>query len=172
MSASGQRLPCTSGRFRLPFPPVTVGRWRKRGAPFSQLSVPLCNGPARRVRGYVTQSKTRTATSTTPGRATTTERKALATMGRRGGQKAAQRWKTDPQGEYAQGRRSALEAANKRRTIQGQGTRGRVLSIYSQTVFDTGSAPSARQIADEIGCERSTVAKHMSALRRAGLIEG
>ncbi|WP_114976758.1 helix-turn-helix domain-containing protein [Corynebacterium striatum] len=42
---------------------------------------------------------------------------------------------------------------------------------YSQTFFDTGSSPSARQIAEEIGCERSTVARHISALKKAGLIQ-
>ncbi|CAB0540227.1 hypothetical protein CIP107532_00078 [Corynebacterium diphtheriae] len=41
-------------------------------------------------------------------------------MGRRGGQKAEQRWKTDPNGDYAQGRRSALQAANAKREMQGE----------------------------------------------------
>ena len=127
---------------------------------------------ARRVRGYVTQSKSGAYTgSSAPGKATSSERKALATMGRKGGKKAAERWKTDPDGKYAQGQRESLAAANKRRSIQGRGTRGRVLAVYSQTFFDTGNAPSARQIAEEIGCERSTVARHISALKKAGLIQ-
>ena len=48
---------------------------------------------ARRVRGYVLSGKHRTGTGTPlggAGSATARERKALATMGRRGGQKAAQ----------------------------------------------------------------------------------
>lgn len=90
-------------------------------------------------------------------------------MGRRGGQKAAQRWETDPEGAYAKAQRETLAAANKRRTLQGAGTRGRVLAVYSQTLFDTGEVPTARQIAEEIGCERSTVARHISALKKAGL---
>lgn len=127
---------------------------------------------ARRVRGYVTQSKSEAYSGfNAPGKATSSERKALATMGRRGGKKAAERWKTDPEGKYAQEQREALAAANKRRSVQGQSTRGRVLSIYAQTLFDTGSVPTARQIAEEIGCERSTVARHISALKKAGLIE-
>lgn len=127
---------------------------------------------ARRVRGYVTQSSNAPyAPSGATGRATTPERKALATMGRRGGQKAAERWKTDPEGDYAKAQRETLAAANKRRTLQGAGTRGRVLAVYSQTLFDTGEAPTARQIAEEIGCERSTVARHISALKKAGLIQ-
>src|SRR5699024_11969458 len=67
---------------------------------------------AQRVRGYVTQSKsTATLRSSASGKATSSERKALATMGRRGGQKAAQRWKTDPEGEYAQAQRDTLASA-------------------------------------------------------------
>lgn len=50
---------------------------------------------ARRVRGYVTQSKSKAYGSTSaPGKTTSSERKALATMGRRGGKKAAERWKS------------------------------------------------------------------------------
>ena len=127
---------------------------------------------ARRVRGYVTQAKASNGGSVAPGRATSTERKALATMGRRGGQKAAQRWKTDPDGEYAKAQRATLAAANKRRTLQGNSTRGRVLAMYSQTVFDTGKIPSARQIAEEIGVTKRTVNLHLKALREAGVLDG
>ena len=50
---------------------------------------------ARRVRGYVLSGKRRTGTGPSlggAGSATARERKALATMGRKGGRKAAQRW--------------------------------------------------------------------------------
>lgn len=78
---------------------------------------------ARRVRGYVTQSKsTASMGSSAPGKATSSERKALATMGRRGGKKAAQRWKTDPHGEYAQTERKKLQAVNALRQSRGKGT--------------------------------------------------
>lgn len=46
---------------------------------------------ARHVRGYVTQGKTDSYGTPTAKYATTSQRKALATMGRRGGKKAAQR---------------------------------------------------------------------------------
>ncbi|WP_376752732.1 hypothetical protein [Corynebacterium variabile] len=54
---------------------------------------------ARRVRGYVTSGKT--TAGATGGFSTTAsvnsrERKALATMGRKGGKKAAQHWSADP----------------------------------------------------------------------------
>lgn len=125
---------------------------------------------ARRVRGYVTTSKSEVhGGSSVSGQVTSAERKALATMGRRGGKKAAERWK-DPDSEYAQELREKLQLANRKRMIQGNSTRGRVLTIYSQTLFETGEGPSARQIATEIGCDRSTVAKHLSALKKSGLI--
>ena len=81
---------------------------------------------ARRVRGYVTQSKSGSYTSTSaPGRATSSERKALATMGRKGGKKAAERWKTDPDGEYAQAQRATMKKTHRKKKIQGQTTRAR-----------------------------------------------
>lgn len=65
---------------------------------------------ARCVRGYVTQSKSGAYSgSSAPGKATSSERKAFATMGRRGGKKAAQRWKEDPHGEYAQTERKSFK---------------------------------------------------------------
>lgn len=71
---------------------------------------------ARRVRGYVFGNKRSRSSGTSvggAGSATARERKALATMGRKGGQKASQRWKTDPDGEYAQAEISKLAKANK-----------------------------------------------------------
>ena len=128
---------------------------------------------ARRVRGYVLGSKRRTSTGTPlggAGSATARERKALATMGRRGGQKAAQRWKTDPNGDYAKSELKKLAKANATRKVKGQSTRARVMAAYSQSLYETGRAPSAREIAEEVGCERSTASKHLSALRKAGML--
>ena len=66
---------------------------------------------ARRVRGYVTQSKNAASMGpSAPGKATSSERKALATMGRKGGQKAAQRWK-DRDSDYAPVRANTQEEA-------------------------------------------------------------
>ena len=92
-------------------------------------------------------------------------------MGRRGGKKAAERWKNDPEGDYATAQRETLAAANKRRARQGTGTRGRVLAVYSQALVDTGEVPTARQIAEEIGITKRMVNIHLKALRDAGLVE-
>lgn len=127
---------------------------------------------ARRVRGYVTQSKTDAyGVSTAPGRATSSERKALATMGRRGGKKAAQRWKTDPEGEYAQNERKKLIEANQQRKKQGNETRGRVYALYTSVVAQTGETPTGKQIAAELGITKRTANLHLKALREAGLVD-
>ena len=118
---------------------------------------------ARRVRGYVAKGQ-----PVVPARQTETQssrgRKALATMGRRGGKKAAERWKTDPDGEYAQGRREALEQANKRREMTGELLELRVktaiLDARSQLVAD----PSTRELAGELGVSERRIQQVRKAL--------
>ena len=127
---------------------------------------------ARRVRGYVLGSKRFNGSGTSlggAGSATARERKALATMGRRGGQKAAERWK-DRNSNYAKSELRKLAKANATRKVKGQSTRARVMAAYSQSLYETGRAPSAREVAEEVGCERSTASKHLSALRKAGML--
>ena len=83
---------------------------------------------ARRVRGYVLGNKRRTSTGTPlggVGSATARERKALATMGRRGGQEAAKRWQ-DRNSDYAKSELRKLAKANATRKVKGQSTRARV----------------------------------------------
>ena len=127
---------------------------------------------ARRVRGYVTQSKTNISLgSNAPGRATSSERKALATMGRKGGQKAAQRWKTDPEGQYAQTQRDTLKAANMKRAIQGKSTRARILNTAMDSLAQTGRIPTSREIAEELGVTKRTVNLHLKALRESGMLD-
>ncbi|MGV3073385.1 replication initiation protein [Corynebacterium phoceense] len=124
---------------------------------------------ARRVRGYVTQSKgVASMGSSAPGKATSSERKALATMGRRGGQKAAQRWKSDPNGEYAQKRREILAKTHKRKKIQGLSNRQKVGQFVTTFWIETDRLPSWNEIQQETGLSRATVARHMSALKKAG----
>lgn len=127
---------------------------------------------ARRVRGYVTTSKGEGyGSSTATGRATSAERKALATMGRRGGKKAAERWETDPKGEYAQTQRDTLKAANKKRAIQGKSTRARILNTAMDSLAQTGRIPTSREIAEELGVTKRTVNLHLKALRESGMLD-
>ncbi|WP_262347315.1 winged helix-turn-helix domain-containing protein [Corynebacterium aurimucosum] len=125
---------------------------------------------ARRVRGYVTQSKNEAySSSSAPGKATSSERKALATMGRRGGKKAAQRWKNDPEGEYAKTQRERLNAANRRKKAAGNSTRAQILTAAAQSFAQTGQIPTWSEIGSEVGVSRRTVAYHVAALKEAGL---
>ncbi|GAA1170965.1 hypothetical protein GCM10009631_07600 [Corynebacterium glaucum] len=57
-------------------------------------------------------------------------------MGRRGGKKAAQLWETDPDGDYAQSRREALDAAHAKREISSEllGTRMRMLFLEAKVL--------------------------------------
>lgn len=126
---------------------------------------------ARRVRGYVTQSKSEAYIgSSVPGKATSSERKALATMGRRGGQKAAQRWKTDPKGKYAQAQRSKLEKTHHKKRVEGQTTRARIQALIGDSYVQTGTVLTRKQIMEETGLSRATVTRHLAALREQGMV--
>lgn len=126
---------------------------------------------ARRVRGYVTQSKSGSYTSASaPGRATSSERKALATMGRKGGKKAAERWKTDPDGDYAQAQRATMKKTHRKKKIQGQTTRARVQLVVGEVFADTGKVPTRREIMRETGLSEATVKRHLRSLRENGLL--
>lgn len=126
---------------------------------------------AKRVRGYVTQSKSRAyGSASSPGKATSSERKALATMGRRGGQKAAQRWKTDPDGEYAQTQRSKLEKTHRKKRVEGQTTRARIQALIGESYVQTGTVLTRKQVMEETGLSRATVTRHLAALREQGMI--
>lgn len=126
---------------------------------------------ARRVRGYVTQSKSEAYIgSSAPGKATSSERKALATMGRRGGQKAAQRWKTDPKGKYAQAQRSKLEKTHRKKRVEGQTTRARIQALIGDSYVQTGTVLTRKQIMEETGLSRATVTRHLAALREQGMV--
>lgn len=121
---------------------------------------------ARRVRGYVTQGKIDSYGTPTAKYATTSQRKALATMGRRGGRKAAQRWETDPEGEYAQGRRDALASANKRRAAGGRGTSHRIAAYFDEAFSETGDYPKVKEAAAHFGVSERTVQR---AVARVGI---
>ncbi|MGV0437515.1 replication initiation protein [Corynebacterium mastitidis] len=127
---------------------------------------------ARRVRGYVTQSLRKSSSygvSGGVGRVTSAQRKALVTMGRRGGLKAAERWK-DRDSDYAQGQLATLNSANAQRQLRGQSTRARVFTIAAESLTQTGKVPAARVIAEELNVTKRTVNLHLKALREVGLL--
>lgn len=91
-------------------------------------------------------------------------------MGRRGGQKAAQRWETDPEGDYAQQQRATMKKTHRRKKMQGQTTRARVQLFIGETFADTGKIPTRREIMRETGLSEATMKRHVRALREDGLI--
>lgn len=122
---------------------------------------------ARRVRGYATQSGNAPYTpSVAAGRATTTERKALATMGRKGGQRAAERWQTDPQGEYAKAQRGKLKEANSKRKTNATADRFEIASWFMKGKAETAEWPLISEAMEEFGVSRDTVKR---ALNTAGI---
>ena len=126
---------------------------------------------ARRIRGYVIQGITNPNTSgKTSSNQTSSGRKALATMGRRGGKQAAKRWHDPAHKEYQEAARKPLEDANRRRKAEGSNSRARILAIVSQQYAETGTFPTRPEIMKETGLSRATVTRHMSALRKAGLL--
>nr|WP_293823862.1 hypothetical protein [uncultured Corynebacterium sp.] len=124
---------------------------------------------ARRVRGYVIQSKSEAYSgSSSPGKATSSKRKALATMGRRGGKKAAERWKTDPEGEYARGRRATMTKTHRKKKVQGTKNRQKVGQFVNEYWIETDRLPTWGEIQSETGLSRATVARHVASLKELG----
>lgn len=106
---------------------------------------------ARRVRGYVIAGNTSpssTAASTT--RMDAAGRKALATLGSRGGKKAAERWQ-DPDSDYARKERAKLAAANEARSYSTEENKGRVLALIASSRRQGLPAPTTGAIAAELG---------------------
>ena len=127
---------------------------------------------ARRVRGYAIRGVTdpsAPATSTGP-RLDSAGRKALATLGRRGGQQAAKRWNDPATADYQAAALAPLAKANQRRKLQSNETRGRILAFTTDILITTDVYPTRQAIATEIGVSIPTVDRHLAALRKAGLL--
>ena len=106
---------------------------------------------ARRVRGYVIAGNTNPsseAASTT--RMDSAGRKALATLGSRGGKTAAKRWE-DPNSDYARQERAKLTAANQKREWKGAALRAEMQSMILSARVQTGQDPSTRELAKDLG---------------------
>ena len=129
---------------------------------------------ARRVRGYVSSNK-RVEHAAVPKetprdtRMRPQERKALATLGRRGGKKAAERWK-DPNSDYAKSQLEKLKKTQRKKKIQGQTTRARIQAFIGEQYVQSGKIPTRKEIAAEVGCTSRTVTTHLASLREAGLL--
>ncbi|MGO2692728.1 replication initiation protein [Corynebacterium variabile] len=124
---------------------------------------------ARRVRGYVTSGKTNAGAAggfSTTASVNSRERKALATMGRKGGKKAAQRWQDDPDGDYARSELEKLGKANQRRKTGASANKFAIASWFMSANAETGAWPSIPEAMTEFGVSRDTVKR---SLRTAGI---
>ncbi|WP_246815844.1 hypothetical protein [Corynebacterium sp. HMSC28B08] len=124
---------------------------------------------ARRVRGYVL-SNGRKKTGTTlgsNGSATAQERKALATMGRKGGQKAAERW-NDRNSEYARTELAKLKKANAKRTLSGGLLEAKVKAAILEARTQEVADPSTKELAETLGVSVRRVQQVRKALGMTG----
>lgn len=106
---------------------------------------------ARRVRAYVTQGITNPNQTNHNMRQSSAGRKALATMGRRGGEQAAKRWKDPDQEQYRKAARAPLLKANQQRSYSTDENKARIqlmVSSYRRQGLDT---PSTKEMAAELG---------------------
>lgn len=124
---------------------------------------------ARRVRGYVASNKRveRTAPKETPSdtRMRPQERKALATLGRRGGKKASERWK-DPDSKYARDLSQKLARANKRRAAGGRSRSYEIVAYFDRVYEETETYPRIKDVAIEFDVSTRTVQR---AVDKAGI---
>ncbi|WPF67349.1 MULTISPECIES: replication initiation protein [unclassified Corynebacterium] len=122
---------------------------------------------ARRVRGYVLSGRSaRTGAKLRASEGVgARERKALATMGRRGGLKAAERWK-DRNSDYAQEEIKKLEKANQQRQTKGRVTAREIANYFDDVFVQTGEYPAVAMAMTECRASRSTV---LRAIKKAGI---
>lgn len=117
---------------------------------------------ARRIRGYVTQSKTSTSlSSSAPGRATSGEHKALQRQ-----PESPTTLETDRDGEYAQTARKNLQRASSRRAVKSRVSKRDIANCFERTFIDSGTWPTSAEAMKEFNVSRPTVAR---ALKEAGI---
>ena len=124
------------------------------------------------MRGYVTQGKTDSYDTPTARYATTSQRRALATMGRRGGKKATKRWEPDPEGEYAQSQRKICRMPTSEsarwETIRGH----KFWRSHRRSSIRLAGFLRGKKIAHEVNVSRRTVAYHAATRKEVGLYRG
>lgn len=115
---------------------------------------------ARRIRSYVTRGGT--STTNTSSRTDSAGRKALATMGARGGKTAAKRW-NDPESEYARQQRAALAAANKRKSVSSHRRGYEIADWYLDRRQRTGEWPTLADGMAVHSVSRETIKRALKA---------
>lgn len=129
---------------------------------------------ARRIRRYVNNPTrpTRRTGAKHPDidHVTPVERHVLKIFGSRGGTESAKRKWENPESEQAQKVLRGLEKANQKRQAQGNSTRARIYAFVTERYAETGTMPTWKEIGDGVRISRPTVARHMKALKEAGML--
>ncbi|MCK7662591.1 hypothetical protein M0E87_02780 [Corynebacterium sp. CCM 9185] len=119
---------------------------------------------ARRVRGYVVSGKTSASKGQcSTQRQTSAGRKALATMGRRGGKNSAARKWADPEQPIAQAALQPLKKANQKRVLEAQGERLTIAGWFLTTYAEVGAWPTIADAMSEYNVSRPTVKRALKA---------
>ena len=105
---------------------------------------------ARRVRSYV--SRGRPSAGDVAGRSISRQtlqgRRALATLGTRGGKTAARRWKTDP--SYVEAASAPLREANRRRRAGTAAHKARIQAAYADAQARNLTPPKTKELAEQL----------------------
>jgi len=119
---------------------------------------------ARRIRGYVVQGITNPTTSgKTRANQTSSGRKALSTMGRRGGKQAAKRWHDPAHKAYQEAALKPLAETNQRREMGAKGTKFEIAAYFHRHYFETGTYPRIADAAAEFSVSERTVRRALKA---------
>lgn len=120
---------------------------------------------ARRVRSYVTHGKTSPGPSGAgpAARQTSSGRKALATLGRRGGLKAAERWSDPEQTEYQDAARAPLSDSSRQQRVQARRRGYEIADWYLDRHKHTGQWPTLADGMAAFGVGRETVKRALKA---------
>ncbi|MEZ2123010.1 replication initiation protein [Corynebacterium sp. CCM 9203] len=120
---------------------------------------------ARRVRGYVVSGKASASKGQcSTQRQTSAGRKALATMGRRGGKNSAARKWANPEQPTAQKVLSALTEANEDRALEGMALESEIKAFMLRRKKELRQLPSTKEIAAEFGVSVARVKQIRKAL--------
>lgn len=122
---------------------------------------------ARRVRGYVASNKrvehAAPKENPTDTRMRPQERKALATLGRRGAIISNVRRWSDPDSPAAQSSKTALEKINKRKKTNSRIGKRTVENVVDEYQLNSGKMPTLNDLVSHTGLSRSTVQRHLKS---------
>src|SRR5699024_10042332 len=106
---------------------------------------------ARRIRAYVTQGITEPTQTNPRTRQSSAGRKALATMGRRGGKQSAKRWQDPAHKDYQEAARAPLEKANQQRRYSTDENKARIQLLVSRYRGEGLNPPHTKEKGAEMG---------------------